>query len=65
MRVQKGLSGGHNSNLTTFILLLVFVCILVDEGRDGPITSKSGLSPASQWTPFKWRFAGGLVMAEH
>ena len=39
---------------------------LVDKGRKDPNTTISGPStrPASE-TPFKWRFTGRLMMAQH
>ena len=47
--------------MTTF-----FVCVfLVDEGKENPnITTRGHHQPASE-TPFKWRFAGVLMMAQH
>ena len=49
--------GGSNFDMVSF---------LVDEGRENPNTTISRPSdgPASK-TPFKWCFAGLLVMAQH
>ena len=41
-------------------------CFLFDEGREDRNTTKSGPSSAqASETPFKWRFAGGPMVAQH
>ena len=47
-------------NLITFFFLL-----LHGEGRKDPNTTISGPSTARQRQPFKWRFAGGPMVAQH
>ena len=44
------------------LLLSVF---LVEYGIEGPNTTISGPSSAASETPFKWRFAGGSMVAQH
>ena len=41
------------------------IVFLVDEGREDPSTTISGLSMARQRNAIKWRFAGVLMMAQH
>ena len=43
----------------------MFVFFFFDEGRKDSITTFSGPSTARQGTPFKWRFAGGPMVAQH
>ena len=38
---------------------------LVDEGREDPNTTISGHHWPASKTPFKWRFAGMPMMAQH
>ena len=38
---------------------------LVDEGREGPYTTKVGQHRPASETPFKWRFAGELMVVHH
>ena len=47
---------------------VTFICfVLVDEGRKDPntCTTISGPSSTPSKMPFKWRFPGVLVMAQH
>ena len=45
-----------------FVVFVLFVFfLLVDEGKKGQNTTKKRASE----TPFKWRFAGGSIMAQH
>ena len=53
-RIQKVLSEG--------LQLCVF---LVDEGMEGPNTTKGGPSSARQRNAIKKRFPGGPMMAQH
>ena len=39
--------------------------IFVDEGREDPSTTISGLSSARQQNAIKWRFAGVPIMVQH
>ena len=38
---------------------------LVDEGREDPKNTKYGHHLPASETPFKWRFAGRPMMAQH
>ena len=38
---------------------------LVDEGREGQITTISGLLSARQTNAIKWRFSGGPIMVRY
>ena len=42
-----------------------FVFVFFDERKEDPNSTKSGPSSAPSETPFKWRFAGGPMMAQH
>ena len=49
------------------ILTTFFYIFLVDEGREDPkqIPLKVGHHLPTSKAPFKWRFAGGRMMAQH
>ena len=42
-----------------------FSFFLVDEGREGQNTTYAGHHRPASETPFKWRFAGRPIMAQH
>ena len=49
----------------TTLIFFVWFCVLVDERGDYPITSQSGPPSARQRNAIKWRFDGGLILAQH
>ena len=57
---MRGYRGGPT--LTT---VFVDVFLKVDEGKADPKPLKAGHHPPASEMPFKWRFAGGPMMAQH
>ena len=58
----------HNSDVfCLFFVVAFFVCGFVFwlKSGDYPITSQSGPPSARQRNAIKWRFAGGLILAQH
>ena len=53
------------SNFEIVFFFLNFFLYLVDGEREDPNTTISGPSLAPSETPFKWRFAGVSMMAQH